>query len=201
MRIPLIAALFVAAAVPLAADVRNGGGDEEFRADVVVQTVDSNRVVMTIDNLGESRFGAINCVFSIRSEGAFPAPISLRLADARVIVHANHVIAVSADGNAVLFGHSATCEDYTFPASTKVSRFVGFELIRYFGDGKLPRAKANAAQPAKECQAGGNPSLGCGLTGCETANGLTPGCKTACAAGYYSCCYCEAATICGCYKQ
>jgi hypothetical protein len=201
VRIPLIATLCVAVAVPLAADVRNGGGDEEFRADVVVQTVDPNRVVMTIDNLGEGRFGAINCVFSIRSESAFPAPISLRLADARVIVHANHVIAVSGDGNAVVFGHSATCDGCTFPASTKVFRFVGFELTRYFGDGKLGRAKASAARPTKECQAGGDPSLGCGLTGCETANGLAPGCKTACVAGYYSCCYCEAATICGCYKQ
>ena len=55
--------------------------------------------------------------------------------------------------------------------------------------------------PAKECQAGGNPSTSCSVTGCQVL-GTTPGCSVSCPAGYYSCCYCDGGrSSCGCYKQ
>jgi len=122
MRMTWIAALCLALAVPLAADVRDGNLDEEFRADVAVQTVEANRVLMTIDNRGESRFGAVNCVFAIRSEGAFAAPVSLRLTNARVIVRADHVVAIADDGRAVIVGmFNSTWGQYPAAVSWQVA--------------------------------------------------------------------------------
>ena len=197
MRMTWIAALCLALAVPLAADVRGGNLDEEFRADVAVQTVDANRVLMTIDNRGESRFGVVNCVFAIRSEGAFAAPVSLRLTNARVIVRADHVVAIADDGRAVIFGHDPAAGAAVLLPKSEVTRVTGFELVRYLGEGMLTRAKA---QPPRECEAGGAHSAGCGLTGCAK-NPNAAGCSASCAAGYDSCCHCDGkAASCGCYK-
>lgn len=199
MRLTSIAVLCLVVAVPLAAVVRGGLATEEFRADVVVHSADGNRVLMTIDNRGESRFGAENCVFAIRAEAAF-TPISMRLQNARVIVRQDSVAAVADDGRAVVFGHGALSAAAPLPGKSDVRRFIGFELVRYSGEGMLGRANASSARAAKECQAGGPGSTQCGLTGCEP-DAKAGACSASCAAGYESCCHCEGgAASCGCYK-
>lgn len=127
--------------IPTYGYLYHGIVDEEFVADVVIQTIGPYRVVMAIDSAGNGCDGNVDEVFAVTSETPLPRPVSMRLDHARVLVRADHVFVISGQETVVVFT-TGTCDDCEFGPMTHVARFDGYEVARLYGDRHWPPFKA-----------------------------------------------------------
>jgi hypothetical protein len=157
-------------------DLRHGIENETLTGDVLIQSVEPDRILMAIDSYAAGgRDGVVDNVFSVRYETAFETPIHFRIDDATVLVHADRVVAFSRrDHVAVVFAHDSSGTDETFPSNSQVVRFVGIEVKRRFGRLDVPPLpRHDILAPAEFQSADTDPSVTTPAAAADTARRRT----------------------------
>ncbi|HKO56590.1 MAG TPA: hypothetical protein VJ276_11985 [Thermoanaerobaculia bacterium] len=159
-RLTLMTIAVAICCVSVYADLRHGIADETLTGDVLIRSVDPDRILMAIDSYAAGgRDGVVDNVFSVRYETAFEKAINIRIDDATVLVHADRVVAFSARNRvAFVFAHASSGTDETFSANTQVQRFVGIEVKRLFGKLDMPPLPRQHILTPTESQSTGSDS-------------------------------------------
>jgi len=110
--------------------LRHGISNEEFTADVVVQSISPYKILMGIDVIQNGRDGMADHLFAVHSETRFPQVVSMRLDNAHVVIAADHVVVRSEDGRVVVFTTNEQCAACSFATNDRLYRFSGFEVVR-----------------------------------------------------------------------